>query len=155
MLHVEVSVLLRIIIIFILVFFHLGSRLFVLLQVRKAVREAVALVLRASEIVRDGTVEVHPAASVTEKYCTDEIQNLLNNTLVQKTRGTPRTLVGSCCFFLNFVLHSISLMLQHWILICAFLLAKPNLPHVLLKYGSLVVLVKKFHKQGWKNSELF
>ena len=45
------------------------------------------LVLRGSEIVRDGTVEVHPAAAVTAKYCLTQIEQLLNNTLVQKIKG--------------------------------------------------------------------
>lgn len=50
-------------------------------------REAVVLILRCSDIVRDGNVEVHPAANVTEKYCVQQIQKLLNNTLIQKTKG--------------------------------------------------------------------
>ena len=50
-------------------------------------REAVIVVIRGSEIVRDGTVEVHPAASITEKYCVEQVQKLLNNSLIQKTKG--------------------------------------------------------------------
>ena len=50
-------------------------------------REAVIVVLRGSEIVRDGTAEVHPAASITEKYCVEQVQKLLNNSLIQKTKG--------------------------------------------------------------------
>ena len=50
-------------------------------------REAVVLILRASDIVRDGTVQVHPAAAATEKYCQGQIQEQLNSTLVQKTKG--------------------------------------------------------------------
>lgn len=54
---------------------------------RKAVREAVVIVIRGSEIIRDGTVEIHPAASVTENYCTEQVQKLLNNSLIQKSKG--------------------------------------------------------------------
>lgn len=54
---------------------------------RKAVREAVVIVLKGSEIIRDGTAEVHPAASVTEKYCIEHIQQLLNRSLIQKSKG--------------------------------------------------------------------
>jgi len=44
-------------------------------------------VLKGSEIIRDGTAEVHPAASVTEKYCIEHIQQLLNRSLIQKSKG--------------------------------------------------------------------
>ncbi|XP_067934576.1 RRP12-like protein [Watersipora subatra] len=59
-------------------------------KVRKAVREAVVLVLRASEIVREGIVEVHPAAAVTETFCMTQVQHLLNSTLVQKSKDAAQ-----------------------------------------------------------------
>lgn len=66
---------------------HLWTHCSEFVQVRKAVREAVMIILRGSDIVRDGTVEVHPAASITQKYCMENIHKLLNNSLIQKSKG--------------------------------------------------------------------